>query len=156
MGERLSGFIYGTIVVLTAVVGGAKAFPHDAGQTATLVLVTTVVFWLAHVYAHGLGYAVSHDEHLSLAELRHIARREGSIVEAAAPPLAALLLGALGIVSTTAAVWLAFALGLLVLAAAGVAFARVERLGWLGTLVVVAANLALGLLLLALKLVLHH
>ena len=120
------------------------------------MLVTTVVFWLAHVYAHGLGHAVAHDEHLSLPELRHIARREGSIVEAAVPPLAALLLGALGVLSTTAAVWLAFGLGLLVLAATGVAFARVERLAWLGTLVVVAANLALGLLLLALKLVLHH
>jgi hypothetical protein len=156
MGERLSGFIYGTIVVLAAVVGGAKAYPHDAGGIATLVLVTTVVFWLAHVYAHALGHAVSRDEHLSMAELRHIARREGSIVEAAVPPLAALLLGALGVLSTATAVWFAFGLGLLVLATAGVAFARVERLAWPGTLVVVGANLTLGLLLLALKLVLHH
>jgi hypothetical protein len=156
MGERLSGFIYGTIVVLAALVGGAKAYPQDAGLIATLVLVTTVVFWLAHVYAHGLGRAVSRDEHLSAAELRHIARREGAIIEAAVPPLGALLLGALGLFSTAAAVWTAFGLGLLVLATAGIAFARVERLAWLGTLVVVAANVALGLLLLALKLVLHH
>jgi hypothetical protein len=156
MGERLSGFIYGTIVVLATVVGGSKAYPHDAGGIATLVLVTTVVFWLAHVYAHGVGHAVSHDEHLSMAELRHIARREGSIVEAAVPPLGALLLGALGVLSTAVAVWAAFGCGLAVLATTGIAFARAERLAWLGTLLVVAANLALGLLLLALKLVLHH
>jgi hypothetical protein len=38
----------------------------------------------------------------------------------------------------------------------GVVFARVERLGWLGTTIVVAANLGLGLILVALKLVVTH
>jgi hypothetical protein len=156
MGERLGGFIYGTIVVLAVVVAGAKAYPHGAGHIAALVVGTTVVFWLAHVYAHGLGHSVARDQHLSLAELRHIARREGSIVEAALPPVAALLLGALGVVSTQVAVWSALALGLVVLAAQGITFARVERLAWLGTLVVVAANLGLGVLIIALKLLLTH
>src|SRR5262249_33874168 len=67
MGERLGGYIYGTIVVLSVVVAGAKAYPHSPGHIAAFVLVTTVVFWLAHVYAHALGHSVSHDEHLSLA-----------------------------------------------------------------------------------------
>ena len=100
IGERLAGFIYGTIIVLAVLVGGSRAFPDDAGHIAALVVVTSVVFWLAHVYAHGLAHSVIHDEHLSLAELRGIARREGSIVGAAVPPLAALLLGAVGAVST--------------------------------------------------------
>ena len=119
MGERLGGFIYGTIVVLAVLVAGAKAYPHAAGRIAALVAITSVVFWLAHVYAHSLGQSVATDEHLSMAELRHIARREGSIVEAAVPPLGALMLGAFGLVSTRAAVWLAFGLGLAVLAVAG-------------------------------------
>jgi hypothetical protein len=67
-----------------------------------------------------------------------------------------LLLGALGVVSTQSAVWLAFALGLLVLFVEGIVVARVERLAALGTVAVVAANLALGLALVALKLVLGH
>jgi hypothetical protein len=154
--ERLGGFIYGTIIVLAVVVAGARAYPDDAGRIAVLVAVTSVVFWLAHVYAHGLAHSVARDEHLSLAELRRIARREGSIVEAALPPVAALLLGALGLLATEVAVWVAIALGLVVLAAQGITFARVERLGWLGAAGVVTANLVLGIGLVALKLALSH
>ena len=156
LGERLGGFIYGTIVVLAVVVAGARAYPDEAGHIAGLVAVSSVVFWLAHVYAHGLAYSVARDEHLSLAELRRIARREGSIVGAALPPAVALLLGALGLFATEVAVWVAFGLGLGVLASAGIVFARVERLGWIGMLGVVAANLGLGITLVALKLIVAH
>lgn len=154
--ERLSGFIYGTIVVLAVIVGGNRAYPDDAGRIAAMVGVTSIVLWLAHVYAHSIQHSVAHDEHLSVAALRRIARREASIVEAAVPPLVALLLGALGVISTNAAVWGAFALGLTVLAAQGVAFARVERLGLLGAVAVVLGNIALGGALVALKLFLSH
>jgi hypothetical protein len=156
MGERLSGFIYGTIIALAVLVAGAKAYPHAAGRIAALVAVTSVVFWLAHVYSHSLAHSVAKDEHLSLAELRHIARREASLIEAAVPLCAALLLGAFGLVSTKVAVWTAFGLGLAVLAVQGIVFARAERLGRLGTLSVVAANLGLGVLLVGLKLLVSH
>jgi hypothetical protein len=155
-GRRLGGYIYGTIIVLSVLVAGARAYPHEAGHIAVLVGVTSVVFWLAHVYSHALAHSVSHDEHLSFAALLEIARREASIVEAALPPIAPLLLGAFGVISTAAAVWAALGLGLAVLAAQGVAFARVERLGWVGTLVVVGVNVGLGVLLAALKLALSH
>jgi hypothetical protein len=156
MGQRLAGFIYGTIVALSVIVAGALAYPHKAGHIATLVAVTCGVFWIAHVYAHGLGHAVDHEEHLTLDELRRIAVREGSIVEAALLPIAVLLLGALGIVSSHAAVWLAVVAGLIVLGAEGVVFARVERLGFLGTAAVVAGNIGLGLLLVVLKVLTTH
>ena len=42
------------------------------------------------------------------------------------------------------------------LAAQGVVFARVERLGWIGMVAVVATNVLLGLLLIGLKLFLTH
>jgi hypothetical protein len=155
-GERLGGFIYGTIIVLAVVVAGARAYEHEAGHIAGLVAVTVLVFWLAHVYSHALAHAVAQDEHLSLAELRRIARREASILEAAVPPLVALLIGAIGIVSTEVAVWSAVVLGLVVLCAQGLTFARVERLGRLGTLAVVAANLGLGVALVGLKLLVSH
>jgi hypothetical protein len=155
-GQRLSGFIYGTIIALSVIVAGARAYPHSAGHIAGLVAVTCAVFWIAHVYAHGLGHSAAHQEHLTFEELREIARTEGSIAEAGLVPVAALLLGATGIVSTHLAVWLAFALGLVILGAQGIVFARVERLGLLATTVVVLANLGLGLLLVALKLVLTH
>jgi hypothetical protein len=156
MGERLGGFIYGTIIALSVLIAAAKAYPHDPGMVAVLVAVTSVVFWLAHVYAHGLARTVAADEHLSLAELRRIARHEGSIVEAALPLLAPLLLGAFGVLSSRAAVWIAFGIGLAVLVLQGITFARVERLGRLGTLGVVSANLALGTALVGLKLLVTH
>jgi len=156
MGARLGGFVYGTIVVLSVLVAGARAYPHSAGRIAGLVLASSVVFWVAHVYAHGISESITDDERLSVADLRRIARHEASIVEASLPPLVALLLGALGVVSTQSAVWLAFALGLLVLFVEGIVVARVERLAAPGTVAVVAANLALGLSLVALKLVVGH
>lgn len=118
--------------------------------------ITAVALWLAHVYAHGLGHAVAHDEHLTFAELRHIARREGSIIEAAVPPVAALLLGVFGLVSTRVSVWIAFSLGLAVLASEGIQFARIERLGRVATILVLLANLSLGVVFVAVKLALTH
>jgi hypothetical protein len=156
LGERLGGFVYGTIVVLSVIVTGTKAFPSELGQVAVLVAVTTVVFWLAHVYAHGIAFSVGRNTHLSLAELGHIAGREASIVAAGVPPATALVLGAVGVVSDHAAVRLSFGLGLVVLGATGLVYARVERLGRLRTVVAVCANLALGVALIGLKVFVVH
>ena len=156
MGERLGGFIYGTIVTLSVVVAGAKAYPDGPGHVAALAAVTCFVFWIAHVYAHALGHSAAVGEHLSLAELGRIGRREWSIVEAAVPPIVALLLGGIGLLEPRTAVWLAVALGLVVLGAQGVVFARVERLGLAATVGVVALNLGLGVVLVGLKLLISH
>jgi hypothetical protein len=156
LGERLAGFVYGTIVALAVVVAGARAYPDEAGHIAALVGVTSVVFWLAHVYAHALGESVTRDRRLTPAELRSVARHEAAVIEAAVVPVAALLLGAVGLLSVKAAVWLALGAGLAVLVAEGVLFARVERLGWVGTLVIVGVNLALGVSLIGLKLLVTH
>ena len=156
LGERLAGYIYGTIVVLSVDVAGAKAYPHESGHVAVLVLVTTTVFWLAHVYAHALGESVARDRRIDFGELRHIAHRESSMVEAAVPAVVLLLLGELGVISERSAVWAAFVAGFAVLAAQGIVFARMERLGPLATLAVLAGNLALGFALVALKLFVSH
>jgi len=156
MGTRLAGYVYGTILVLSVIVATARTTTHGTGHIAVLVLVTTLVFWLAHVYAHALGESVGSDRHLSLSELAEIARRESSIATAALPPVAALLLAEIGILSDKTAVWLAIGIGLAVLLLQGVRFARIERLGWLGTLVVVAINLGLGIVLIGLKLLVTH
>jgi hypothetical protein len=156
MGDRLAGYIYGTIVVLSVDVAGARAYPHEPGHVAVLVLVTTGVFWLAHVYAHALAESVARDRRIGLDELFHIARRESSMVEAALPAVVLLLLGELGLISERAAVWAAFGAGFVVLAAQGIVFARMERLGPLATFAVIAVNLALGFALVALKLFVSH
>ena len=85
-------------------------------------------------------------------ELGHVARQEASILEAGLPSIVALVLGAAGVLSEDAAVWLAIGLGLAVLAQQGFVFARVKRLGWSATALVVTLNLGLGVLLIWLKL----
>ena len=52
--------------------------------------------------------------------------------------------------------WTALAVGLVVLAAQALVFARVEELRWPATLLVLTVNLGLGLALVALKLALTH
>ena len=59
LGERLGGFIYGTILSLSVLVGAAKAYPHHAWKVVVLLAVTATVFWLAHVYAHSLAHVLS-------------------------------------------------------------------------------------------------
>ncbi len=156
IGERLAGFVYGTIVVLSVIVTGAKAFPNELGHIALLVGVTTIVFWLAHVYANALAFSVGHDAHLSLAEFGHIARHEASILAAGVPPETALILGGIGLYGEHFAIWLSFGLGMAVLAATGFVFARVERLGPMRGVVAVLANLGLGIVLVGLKVLVVH
>ena len=155
-GERLGGFIYGTIVVLSAVIAGARIYPHAPAHVATFVVVATLVLWLAHVYAHTVTFSVTHDQHLSRAEVGHVARQEASILEAGVPSVVALLLGVVGLLSEDVSIWLAFGLGVAVLAVQGFVFARVERLGPAATAAVVALNLGLAVLLIWLKLLVGH
>lgn len=155
-GLRLGGFIYGTILTLSVIVAGARAFPHSPSHIAAVVAITSLVFWIAHVYAHALGHSVAHEERISFDELKVLARREASMIQAAVPPVVALLLGAVGLVRESVAIWAALAAGLVVLGVQGVVVARIERLGWLATTVVITLNLALGLSLVALKLFLSH
>ena len=153
---RVSGYTYGTIIVLSVIVASARAYPHGAGHIAAIVTVTAAVFWLAHVYAHSLGHSVAHDERISWAEVSFIARREAAIIEAAALPVGALVLGTLGVLEPPTSVWLAIGLGLAMLVAQALRYARIERLSFFATALLVAVNVGLGLALVALKLFVMH
>jgi hypothetical protein len=155
-GLRLAGFVYGTIIALSTIVAGARIYPHDPTSILALVATTCAVFWTAHVYSHAIGESIAHQERISWAELRLLARREASIIEAAVPPVAALLLGAIGLLRESVAIWLAFGVGLVVLGVQGLVVARLERLGPVSTVAVMAANLALGIFVVGLKLLLTH
>jgi len=156
LGERLGGYIYGTIVVLAAMIEGQQAYRDGTGHVALIVLLTTVVFWLAHVYAHSLAQSVSTGRRVSRRDVLSIAHRESSIIEAAVLPVAMLGLGKLGAFSLHTAVWLAIACAVAVLVAQGLRYARLEHLGTFATAAIVGANLALGLSLVALKLLVGH
>jgi hypothetical protein len=67
-----------------------------------------------------------------------------------------LVLGGIGLFSEHFAIWLSFGLGLAVLGVTGIVFARVERLRPVRGILVVLANLALGVVLIGLKVLVVH
>jgi hypothetical protein len=153
---QIAGTVYGTVVVMGTVAAGGSQKNVDPWRLAVFVTVTVVVLWIAHVYAHGLGSSIEAGHRLTRAEFGHVAHRELGIALAAVAPVAALVLGALGVLRESSAIWLALFLGLLTLVVQGVRYARVERLGPLATIVSVSLNAALGLVIVGLKALLAH
>jgi hypothetical protein len=154
--RTIAGTVYGTIVVLAALAAGGKAFQNDLWHLIALVDVTVLVLWIAHVYSHGLGESLQLGRRLDAAELGAIAGRELAIPLSAVAPTAILVLGALGIFKGTTAIWLADGICVLALTVQGLRYALLERLGTVGTLISVALNLALGLIIVGLKVVVSH
>src|SRR4051794_25692279 len=135
-----------------ATLTAAYASESDPWRLAVIVATTATVLWVAHVYAHGLSRMITH----SRLDAQSMVRHEIGIVGAAVPPTVVLLLGALGVLRESSAVWVALATGLVTLAFQGVRYARLERLGPAATLAAAGVNLALGLLVVALKILVGH
>ena len=67
----------------------------NSGTIAVTVLVTGVVFWLAHVYARILSRSMAGDRMLTRSEAREVLRHDWPLVEVTIPLVAILSLGAL-------------------------------------------------------------
>ena len=152
----IAGTVYGTIVVMATVTAGSYGEDTDAWRLAVVVGVTVLVLWIAHVYSHGLAESLERRRRLDRAELGAVTRRELGILEAAAAPIAALVLAGLGVLNEQTAVWLALGVGVATLGVQGARYAAIERLGRTGTLAAIALNLFLGLVVVGLKALLTH
>jgi hypothetical protein len=153
--SNIGGTVYGTVLALAALTAGAAENLRPQ-KLALVVATTATVIWIAHVYSHGLGESIERGRRLDVRELTGIGARELPILAAAALPTLVLLLGAAGLIKESTDIWLAFGAGLAALAAQAVRYAKAEGLGLLGTLVAVAANLALGGLVVVLKVLIAH
>ena len=154
--KSISGVIYGTIVVLSSLIAGAKLYEHDLWHLCGIVATTVLVLWFAHVYSDGIGESLERGRRLSVAELGTIAGREWAIPSAAAVPIVFVALGALGVFAGRTAVWLAFGAGVATLSVQGFRYALLERLTVFGTIVTVALNIGIALMLVVLKVVVAH
>ena len=154
-GQHLSGWVYGTIVTMAAVVAGS-AGDADAWKVASIVVTTVLVLWFAHVYSRAIGESIYTGRKLDRREVLDVAREEFTIPLAAVGPVLLLVLGAAGVLRESRAVWAALAFGLATLAAQGLRYARIERLNAFATVVSVALNLALGLVIVALEVAISH
>lgn len=144
--DTISGTVYGTIVVLAVIAAEARGYEGDMWQLGAVAFATALVLWLAHVYADGIGQSVREGRRLRVTELQTIARREYAIVLSAIPPVAAIIAGSSHLIDEHWAYRLATALGIAALTVQGVRYARLERLGFAGTLLAIALNLMFGLL----------
>jgi hypothetical protein len=147
--------IYGLILATAVISVSRELDPSDAGGAALSVLVTAVVFWLAHVYARLLGRAVSGDGRWSRGAVVGAMREHWSLVEVAIPLVLVLALGAIGVIPNRAALGVATALALVELAATGAYAAISHGAGRAGALVSALIALALGASIVVLKVLIH-
>jgi hypothetical protein len=151
----ISATVYGTVLAMASLAAGAltKLGPRELiGVVAT----TSFVIWLAHVYADTLGESIERRRRLDWDEFKILATRELPILGAAAAPISVLLLGAAGLVEEATDIWLAFGVGFVALAAQGARYARALGLGAAKMAIVVALNLALGGIVVVLKVLVSH
>lgn len=155
-GKDYAGAIYGSLLAASVVAGTSPAdTAPKPGQLAILLLATGFVFWIAHVYARLFGGAHPPNQP-GWQVIRDVALRERPIAEAVIPPAAAATAGMLLGVSDSATAWLA----LCVAVAGQIGWAIVAAVAsgakpWIIALSAVV-NLALGLVLIALKALLSH
>ncbi len=147
--------IYG-LILATAMITVAREYESEnAGRIALTVLVTAVVFWLAHVYSRVLAWSMERERMLSRAEVGEILRHDWPLVAVALPLVGVLLLGAVDILRDQTAVLLALLLALAELAVSGAWAARASGAGVGGTALSAVVAVALGTAVVLLKAFVH-
>ena len=155
-GARIAGGIYGTLLV-TSVVAGLSVDPA-IGPLEGLVaaVVTSLVFWLAHVYADLVALRLETGVPVSRASAAEVLGREWPMVQAVWPAAVMLFLGWVGVFDRATAYWLAVGAGVVAMTLWGVTYARKEGARWRGVMLSAAVNVALGLVIVTLKVLVGH
>ena len=77
--------IYGLILATSVITVSREYDSSNAGRVGVTVLVTGVVFWLAHVYARVLAGSITRQRRLSRSELGEALRHDWPLVEVTVP-----------------------------------------------------------------------
>lgn len=143
--------VYGTILAASILIASAGG----PGVVLLTMISTGVVFWLAHAHVSLMRRVVRQGEHVDWHKIRATLYEEWPLVQASLSPAAPLLLAVLGIISETRATEIGIGICFVGLAAWGLVVARAAKLTRRQTIIAVGINLALGLLLVVLKSILH-
>jgi hypothetical protein len=119
------------------------------------VLVTGVVFWVAHVYARVLAASITRHRMLNRSEVREVLRHDWPLVEVTVPLVLILALGVLDVVPDKAAILAAMLAVLVELVAAGAYAARMSGAGLRGTVASALIAVTLGGAVVLLKALVH-
>ncbi|MCP9995520.1 hypothetical protein LUX34_07400 [Streptomyces werraensis] len=143
------------MLAASVIVGAGTLGSFPRLELVLLLLLTGVVFWIAHVHAHLFGARLA-QRPPDLAVVRRVCRQEWTIVKAAVPPAVAVGVGPVLGLDVQGGQWLA--LSVAVTGQVGWSVAAARQAGAPGRLLVLSAlvNLVLGLIILASKLWLKH
>ena len=150
-GGDAASAIYGTILAASVLV----AVGDTAFDTFLAVIVTSIVFWLAHVHVALSRRVINGRQHIGWAEVRHALIEEWPLVQASLSPAAPLVLAMVGLISTRLATNLGIAICLLGLLGWGIVVARTAKLTRRQSAIAVGVNVGFGVLLVLLKVVIH-
>ena len=154
-GEDYTGGVYGSMLAASVVIGAGSLGSFPRTELVLLLLLTGVVFWIAHVHAQLFGARLA-QQPLNRRVVAHVCRDEWPIVQAAVPPAVAVAVSPLLGMDVRGAVWLALAVA--VAGQVGWSVAAARHAGASPRLMAATAsvNLVLGLLIILFKIVLTH
>ena len=147
--------IYGLILATSVIAVSREYDSSNAGLIGVTVLVTGIVFWLAHVYARVLAGSLTHPRTLNRSEVREVLRHDWPLVEVTVPLVLILVLGVLDVVPDEAAILAGTLAALVELAAVGAYAARTSGSGLRGTAVSAVVAATLGSAVVLLKALVH-
>lgn len=150
-----TGGVYGSMLAASVVIGAGSLGSFPRAELVLLLLLTSLVFWVAHVHAELFGARLARhppDRRVIL----HVCRDEWPIVKAAVPSAAAVAVSPLLGLDVQGALWLA--LSVAVAGQVGWSVAAAHRAGASPRLTAVTAsvNVLLGLVIVAVKIALTH
>lgn len=148
--------VYGLILVSGMIVVSGTVVGTSINALVT-VAVTVVVFYLAHVYAGTLGRLAATDGQAGLgASLKAAARHSRGMLVSSVVPLLILLLGTTDLIDDTVAIWSALIANTVLLGVLGWIVVARWSTHWAPRLLSALTTAGFGLVLIALKAVIHH
>jgi hypothetical protein len=151
--DNLEGSLYGVVLATSLL---ATLDDHEApGYAIAALLITAIVFALAHAWSRAMGWSAAQRAALHGAALLRSVWRESALVLGALPAMLALVPVALGWYSTETGLWLGLAVNVALLFVWGAGVRRLAggsrpQAAWSGL-----ASSSLGLLLALLKVFVH-
>lgn len=150
-----TGGVYGSMLAASVVIGAGTLGSFPRAELVLLLLLTSLVFWIAHVHAELFGARLARRTPDRRVILR-VCREEWPIVKAAVPPAAAIAISPVLGLDVQGALWLA--LSVAVAGQVGWSVAAAHRAGASRRLMATTAtvNVLLGLVIVVAKIAVTH
>jgi hypothetical protein len=153
--RSLASAIYGLVVVVSLL----AVYGDDTGkslvQIAGGIVVTALVFWVAHVYTELLEHRRERGRRATLAEVRATGRQDLALVTITLVPVLVLLIGAAGVIERDTSVTLATIFCLTELFLVGALLQREEGGSRRDVLLSGCISLSFGVVVILLKALIH-